>query len=155
MVVHFFVKSMGLKGVSLFLVGAILRWFFSPAALFMMGPSDSGLPDLNEPKAPEEPLLEPQEASFDEILEVRRRLERYAQRISGQTAPPEFNFFEVSLPKTFQLEQGVSLARLRALDSFIEEEERRVLAGDSIAQMQGLLRLKTKMGKWDAENMEQ
>lgn len=146
MVVHFFVKSMGLKGVSLFLVGAILRWCLSPSALFMMGPSGSGLPDLNEPAAPEEPLLEPQEASGEEILRVRRRLERYMQVISGQTAPPRFRFFDVSLPKTFQLEQGVSRARLRALDSFIEEEEGRVLAGDSTMQMQGLLRLKKKNG---------
>ncbi|PWA75965.1 hypothetical protein CTI12_AA237590 [Artemisia annua] len=130
---HLFVKSMGLRGVSLFLVGAILRWCLNPSALFMMEPSRSGLPDLNEPAAPEEPLLEPQEASREDILRVRRRLERYAQRISGQTTPPEFHFFEVSLPKTFQLEEGVSLARLRALESFITEEEGRLHSGGSVA----------------------
>ncbi|PWA45538.1 F1-ATPase alpha subunit, mitochondrion [Artemisia annua] len=40
------------------------------------------------PQSPEEPLLEPQEASFGDILRVRRRLERYTQVISCEYQQP-------------------------------------------------------------------
>ena len=149
--VRWLVKSMGLRGVGLFLVGAILRGCLDPSPLFMMDdPSDSGLPDLNEPAAPEEPLLEPQEASREEFLRVKGRLEGYAQRVSGQPTPPQFGFFEVSLPKTLKFEEGVSRARLQALESFITEAENRLPAGGSVEPQKALLRLKTQLEEWEA-----
>ena len=142
LVVDILLKSTGLRGVSLLLVGAILRCCFSPTS--MIEPSGSDLPDLNAP-APEP------EATAEEIGRVRQRLFRYMLLVGPPNIAPD-PCLSNSLEKTFHLGEKVSERRLQALDSILEEETHRVLGGESTDHIGGLLRLKKKMDRWDLEN---
>lgn len=111
-----------------------------------------GIPDLNTPSVPEQPPLEPQGVSLEEILPVRERLRDYFQSLNVLNFPPSNDFLSSTLER-LDIRPGTSSTRLDALNEIIETFIRfRGNGPTPYSWTRAILHLERRLEEWEDLN---